>query len=330
MREHRKPAEGWARAWVLALAIVVVALGGFEAWVRSEGFRAQADDVAAWTTWRSRVNDTSTVILGTSRVQGGLDPEVWSETTGEDPPVMLAMLGESPYPILADLASEESFRGTVLVGFVGRYVFDPSGTLEEEARSFLRSYHETLWSPSRRIEHRLRFEAMRRLAFRHPRLTRASLFLDLLEANLPEAPITRRRDDRFYRQDFRKYDPPEMEVEEYLEKLPSPPSAEQRDRIVERWRRAVTEIERRGGRVILLRMPSCGVILTVEKRLYPRHEYWDRIVEGLDVEAVHFEDHPELRGFECPDGEHLDYRDARRFTAALARIVESPRERAAP
>ena len=37
--------------------------------------------------------------------------------------------------------------------------------------------------------------------------------------------------------------------------------------------------------------------------------------------AIHFEDYPGLSGYDCPDGSHLDVRDARKFTRALVRIL---------
>jgi hypothetical protein len=41
----------------------------------------------------------------------------------------------------------------------------------------------------------------------------------------------------------------------------------------------------------------------------------------MDALAIHFEDHPALRGFQMPDGSHLDQRDAPAFSKALGEII---------
>jgi hypothetical protein len=45
------------------------------------------------------------------------------------------------------------------------------------------------------------------------------------------------------------------------------------------------------------------------------------------VPGVHFEDHPQLQGYELPEWSHLTHADARRYTAALAPLVVAEFER---
>jgi len=37
--------------------------------------------------------------------------------------------------------------------------------------------------------------------------------------------------------------------------------------------------------------------------------------------TLHFADHPEFSGFDCPDGSHLDHRAAITYTRILAEVL---------
>jgi hypothetical protein len=69
-------------------------------------------------------------------------------------------------------------------------------------------------------------------------------------------------------------------------------------------------------------MPESGSDLQDSNQRYPRQLYWDEIVKHCAAPAIHFEDYPELSKFECPDGGHLDYRDALEFTKNLAGVIK--------
>jgi len=43
---------------------------------------------------------------------------------------------------------------------------------------------------------------------------------------------------------------------------------------------------------------------------------------GPFAQAIHFEDFPDLRTFECPDMSHIDAQDAGPFTEALLRHIK--------
>lgn len=74
--------------------------------------------------------------------------------------------------------------------------------------------------------------------------------------------------------------------------------------------------------MVLFRPPSSGPFLDRENRLLPREKTWDLLVERTGLPAIHFEDYPELQGYELPEWSHLSESEARRFTAALVPIVE--------
>lgn len=80
---------------------------------------------------------------------------------------------------------------------------------------------------------------------------------------------------------------------------------------------AITTIRARGGRVVLVRMPSTGDLRALEEHITPRAIFWERIVQASGAPGVWFEDHPELASFACPEWSHLTAADSVEFTRRL-------------
>ncbi len=59
----------------------------------------------------------------------------------------------------------------------------------------------------------------------------------------------------------------------------------------------------------------------IEEERYPREFYWDVFASRTRAVALHLEDDPVFSAFDCPDGSHIDVRDAPAFTSALAQLV---------
>jgi len=93
------------------------------------------------------------------------------------------------------------------------------------------------------------------------------------------------------------------------------------DAIYARIESSVERYQRRGCRVVLVCLPCSGEVWAAEEQYTPKELYWDRFARGTAAETIHFRDHPSLSHFECPDGSHLDFADAGRFTRALAEIL---------
>ena len=83
------------------------------------------------------------------------------------------------------------------------------------------------------------------------------------------------------------------------------------------------KIEARGGRVIFVRCPSTGELREIEKSMWPRVDFWNRLLTQTGVPGIYFEDYPELSGFTCPEWSHLSAADAVIFTDALIPIVQA-------
>ena len=87
--------------------------------------------------------------------------------------------------------------------------------------------------------------------------------------------------------------------------------------------RAVSALRARGVQVLFVRPPSIGPLHAAEERGLPRTQTWDVLLRRTGAPGIHFEDYPQLQGYELPEWSHLSASEADRFTAALVPLVEA-------
>jgi hypothetical protein len=102
------------------------------------------------------------------------------------------------------------------------------------------------------------------------------------------------------------------------------PAALQRvvDTQITRATAAVATLRARGVEVLFVRMPSIGPFYAMEEKVLPRARTWDVLLQRTHAPGIHFMDYPQLQGYQQPEWSHLSAPEAKRFTAALAPIVE--------
>ena len=329
----------YPKAGLLALALLAGFIIAWETYLRSEGYQlGYNDDEALWAYHHGRIYQTSAaspVIIGSSRVKFGIDLPTWEAAAGAAP-VQLAMVGTSPRPVLADLARDEHFKGTVLVGVSEGLFFTPTGGFSEQQANKGIAYYPK-WSPAQRagfhinraLESRLLFLDEEHFALRNliPRLrvpNRPGVF------SVPPFPI------RFTTSGFNRQTSltPEFLADSSLQneqraiwmhiftKAPKMPMSDSvLTGIFADTRAAVANIRARGGKVVFVRMPSTGKVWELEKKEFPREKYWDRLLKETGAPGIHFSDFPELARYACPEWSHLSPADARTFTRDLVRIM---------
>lgn len=342
-----------ASAWLALLAAVIGALlvlVGGESVLAWRGFVATAvDSEELWVSERALVaaDPRATVILGSSRAQVDVEPDVVAAATGRRA-VQLAIDNTSFVPVLAGLAEDPDFAGIVIVDFLERFAVP--GQRDSMARAWQSAYarrtHLSGYSPSSASEawlsaalrSRMRLyadgaQALTNLLTRGFDSAPGAQYLVILPNRSRLADYTRLPMPHFYYRTVARYletsiealpwsqglAAVEAELKAQIEALPLPDAAAIDAGIV-----AVSElarqIETRGGRVYFVRLPSCGLILDAERRLYPRDRYWSALERANPGRTLHFADYPEL-SVDCPDGSHLDRSEVRPFTAALMRIM---------
>jgi hypothetical protein len=95
------------------------------------------------------------------------------------------------------------------------------------------------------------------------------------------------------------------------------------DAQIVRAKKAIDTLRARGVRVLFVRMPSSGEYYKYEQAYFPRAATWDRLLRETGTPGLHFEDYPQLQGYELPEWSHASAPEARRMTLQLAPLVEA-------
>ncbi len=327
---HRAPERPWGLIWSVALVAFFGIVIAAEVWFRSLGLVPMIqDDSRLWAMWRSRLEEpsqkTRVVLLGTSRMQLGVDPQIVGEVLGDEFDVInLSSNGFSPVPVLHHLAEDARFGGVVIAEYHPRAVYGEKKSWEAKASKWVQFYNQKAWTDDLETALRVFFEE--RLTIILPEvepLTLASLLLK--HRKLPEPSYISPRHDRFIAADYTKVDEELFGGDDDAEDDPGQqnlrPEPEMTERLVQ-IRDDVGAIEARGGQVFFVRMVVSGDTREFEELACPRDVYYRRFTESVpEATHLHYVDDPVLSSFECADGAHLDYRDAGPYTRRLAELV---------
>src|SRR5436189_4864644 len=181
-RDYERPIPPlpWRGLTVVVALIVIAAAAAWEFYCRSIGYGPTLNDNEdLWTQARRRVKPESIVIIGDSRAWFDLDLDELQKGLGKRP-VQLAMGGGCAYPVLADLANDENFHGTIICSVVPRLFVAPPGTppMDRAEKAVRRSHTQT---PAQRVSQYLAMPLEEHVAF----LKQQELTLDDLVKRLP-------------------------------------------------------------------------------------------------------------------------------------------------
>jgi len=330
------PAQPWGRVALGALLLVAALIAGWEYYWRAFGVTpATRNSDGLWATQRRRIDSgegNATVLVGSSRMYFDLQLDVWEKFDGTRP-IQLAWEGTSPVPFLEDLAADPKFTGRLLIGVAPELFFSGfayrGGALkyyQKESPSqrigqwlsmhFIEPYFAfydedfALATVLKRQDWPPRDGKPEHMSVRKLSVSAPDRNTHLWEkvANDPDYKALARK---IWLQDFQPSDddPPPEKMQKIM--------TEQIDRAVA----AVIKLRERGVKVLFVRPPSTGPYLEFDNKLFPRAKSWDVLLAKSGAQGIHFEDYPELQGFELPEWSHIKHADAREFTAALHQIV---------
>ena len=333
--ERDIPDRPWAPILLAALLLAGALLGAWEWHWRAHGARAYYNSGGgAWAEQRRRISNgegDATVLTGSSRVLFDVDLDTWERLAGRRP-IQLSQEGTSPMGALENLAQDDRFTGRVLVGVAPRPFFRGGQARENVVRYY---EHE---SPSERAGYwlsRLFVEPV--FAFADPdfdlansvgRLPwpeRTGVRMPLPVRKLREADADRNtwmwdkvEKDTAYRayakrvwaQNFKPLDAAaQAEQAKLIEKQ------------IVRAEKTVKQLQARGVQVLFVRMPSSEDFLAYENRDFSRATTWDVLLARTGAPGIHFEDYPELQGYELPEWSHVAKHERPRITEALYGII---------
>lgn len=333
------PTAHWRAVGLMTVLIVCLFFAGWEAYWRSQDYGPSFENTAdMWAKERAKVGSNGkdeTVIVGASRILFDLDLDMWQQEFPGPRPIELAVVGTCPLPVLHDIADDESFTGTVLCGVTEVIFFlPPDAPPSVEVAEFVEHYHN--WSPASRwgLYLSVPFES----AFASLNLEDLSLNALLNRwipaENRPGTRVYPKLPPYFASMDWdrrnkmwaRTETDPEHQKQVQSVWMPlmkeAPPALPEElvGFLMGSIAADVAKIQSRGGRVVFIRFPSTDIFLDLEREFRPRELYWDRLLKETGAPGIHFEDYPELSGFDCPEWSHLTRSDSVLFTHGLAKI----------
>ena len=345
------PEGRWLTPFAVAVLLLLIVVGLLETALAVRGFKPTVVDSAAmWARERSRADDAGAqglVLVGASRAQLDIDLPELARVTGKKP-VQLAIDGSSYVAVLADLAADARFTGTVIVDYQGGV---PDPYYKDAASQYVDYWHHDRRGGGRfdfsRTEAAL---AAWRQATLRSYADGAGPFAALTSRVLPPKATPQylvTLPSRSREADYSKVSMPAFYFKRAMrnagiEDIPALPDYAAIDRYLSDRIRAIPQasvvhleenatllgqmvraIEARGGEVIFVMYPRSGLVRAADDARYPRAVFWDHVVPLAGGKGLYFADEPSLRAFTCPDGSHLDVRDKRQFTEALAKALES-------
>ncbi len=309
---------------LLAAALIIAELG-----LRALGVRPSvADSQLWWAMTRAQAQGSNVVaVLGSSRSLLGIDPAVLAEAFPGHRVLHLGIDGTNPYAVLRDLAGDASFSGLVVCDMEGKSIL-PAG--QESSQAWVDFYrHDFPHSKyiEKRVNERVRVWLQSRFALLSPAFQLGSLV-----EHGPYRAYQHMRPDRFRPAAYRAHMDDASRERHRAARIARATrllQAGAKD-TPEAFRAALARdlaplhevLRARGGRLVMVRMPTTDVHWTLDENYAPRREFWDPIEPVSGVPTVHFRDYADLAGYDCPDTSHLDAEDAAPFTRALAQRIK--------
>jgi hypothetical protein len=299
-----------------------------------------SQDPRDWALLRktaSKGGEKAVVLIGTSRMILDFDTDIFAGATGVRP-VQLAIEGKSPLAVLANLADDHNFKGTVICDFHEVFVYATEGTknprMNLSAQDFVKTYTDrsflTELLPARVDEYAHKFFTQT-FVFQMPELRPTNAVHYFIRGQLPPKPqdsgtITREgmtislRSRQLTSDKLEKLRQRFEELTESCIKSTTTSNSLRAD-VASYVDGLVRRIQARGGKVVFVCFPMGGKIWEINERSYPKKDYWDFLASHASGTWIHFSDYPTLSGYNLPDWSHLDPDGRLKFTKALTDIL---------
>lgn len=304
------------RGWLsITFGVVLAAalLAGWELFWRSRGFvPSLTNNETLWCHARATVDKDAVVIVGSSRLETGIEPQRLSQILGGRHVVQLGLDGGNPIPALLDLGRDSAFGGTVIFEYMPRRLLTPDSMSYARTQTFVGACA----NPSLLVgvEATMDRALEKHLAFLNFEIEPVAILSHAARRkSLPRNSHAILRDDRYLALYFHGHG---RSAEKVWEPLLSTSELDARMREL---REAIANIRARGGKVVLYRPPVTDGVLEDEEGRYPAAKWLPTVAQMLDVPAIDFQDIPEIRALVPPDGEHLEAADAPLATDAFGR-----------
>jgi len=346
--ERPIPLAPWRGMTVVVILIVIGTTVTWELYCRSLGYAGTLNDNEdLWTLRRRAVTPESLVIVGDSRGWFDVDLDEFQKGLGKRP-IQLASGGMCGFPVLDDLAKDESFHGTIICSIVPGLFFAPPGTPPfERGEKAVKRFHSQ--TPAQRVSEYLAMPLEEHVAYLKP----DDLSLEALLSHLPipnrsGALVPPRLPPYFQTVDrerrarmWEKCAEPGSELAKRIQQIwiplftpPPAPTyiprevfmAKMGEAVQARFRDIVAAIEKiraRGGKIVFVHFPHSGGLKELEDKITPRQQSWDLLLQMTHAPGIYYSDYPDLSGFNCPEWSHLTAGDSVEFSKRLVPYLHS-------
>lgn len=345
--ERVLPTVSWLPILLAGLLVAGAVAAFLEYRLAVLGYQPTARDTPArWMAERGRaaaLGERALILVGASRFQVGLDLDVLRRETGLEP-VQLAIDGSAGGPVLESLARDPAIRGTILFDYYG-YGLGGDGVATKWVRQYEARGGRTAWlehpamaseeSLNGWLRERLRMYAdgadpLVSLRLRVLPAVPSSQYLVMLPnrsrlADYSRAPMPEAYYRRVARSLGEDIDPATPAIEVLLQERiarigPADPAP--LGSIATTLAGMAGTLRARGGELLLVAMPTSGMVREIEARRYPRAQFWERLLAESGVAGIDALHERGFGAYACPDGSHLDRRDRARFAHELAAALK--------
>jgi hypothetical protein len=298
---------------IATCVLTVIFIIFWEFYWRNKGYViSYNEDKVTWAKNRKRVylpSDQATVFIGDSRVKFDIDLPTWKALTGEDA-IQLALVGTSPRPVLINLANDEQFRGKVIMGAAEPALYSLDSVQREISARDGIEYFKTE-TPAQNLNSSLNYLLESKLVF----LEEGKFGLNALLNTLPipnRTGVTARlgpprgfadaspeRQSSISRMFFKDTSIKNAVIRYWASgaasrsKIP-PIKGDTLEAYFKQLKNSIDGIRARGGKVCIIRPPSGGAVLGREKKIYPKDQYWDQLIQYTALTGFYYTEHPEI------------------------------------
>jgi hypothetical protein len=339
----------FVKAAILTVALLAIFTASWELYWRSRGFHATYnDDKVLWASKRKEVYkpaDQATVFIGPSRIKFDIDVPTWETLTGEKA-IQLAIVGTSFRLVLNSLANDQKFAGKLIIDATEFSTFSGVALRDRQAAQAVEYYKKE--TPSQNASSAIDHAFESQLVF----LEEGKFGLNALlygmdmpnrkgvavigaygfpkefsvcsferQSYMTSMFLSNERLQKIQQNNWLKRGP-------WITKCLSDKKVRglRGDSLVmvfDEIKKGIDKIRARGGQVVFVRPPSSGAYKTAEAIVYPRTEYWDKLLAYTNTPGIYYADYPETANFVCPEWSHLSPKDAVVYTKNLVRILQN-------
>ncbi len=327
----RLPDLPWRRQTALALLLALVLCGVWEVGLWQWGVTPSLrNEPALWAreVRRLRAHKPATpavVLLGSSRVQNGVDPALLSQQLDDVAIYNLSISGTDSLHALTYLADETTFAGDVVVELWPMRQLAVVPGSSEKIDVFIRYAREETVAQrfgawlSMGLDARLRlFHFMLNTVSASKTFAARRHLMFPLESYDQRrfAPLAYDRITRARHEELQGALMPSLRRSEPL----APDALAER---VAAFATPIATLRQRGARVLFFHPRLSGAVEAIERERMPRAAYWEPFLAALGAPGLHHEDDAALRVITCPDGAHINHDQVPTQTSALASALRA-------